>query len=94
MEHLAGTTAGTHRLVVAGGVAANRSLSISLATAAKHSGFEMFVPAPSLCTDNAAMIAWAGLEHFAMGAMDGLDAPPRARWPLDAARRNVAGAKS
>jgi len=94
MEHVAREAPEPHRLVVAGGVAANKSLSISLATAAKHSGFEMFIPAPSLCTDNAAMIAWAGLEHFAMGARDGLDAAPRARWPLDASRRNVAGAKS
>lgn len=94
MAHLARTTEPPHRLVVAGGVAANKSLSISLATAAKHSGFEMFIPAPALCTDNAAMIAWAGLEQFAIGKSNQLDAAPRARWPLDASRQNIAGAKA
>ena len=94
MEHFARTHPGSHRLVVAGGVAANKSLNVSLAAAAKHNEFDLFVPAPSLCTDNAAMIAWAGLEHFAEGKSDGLEAAPRARWPLDASRRDVAGAKT
>ncbi len=94
MEHVARTSPAPHRLVVAGGVAANKSLSVSLAVAANHAGFEMFVPSPALCTDNAAMIAWAGIEHHAMGLSDRLDAAPRARWPLDASRRDVAGAKS
>ena len=94
MELFARTHQGSHRLVVAGGVAANRSLNISLANAANYSGFDLFIPAPSLCTDNAAMIAWAGLEHFAAGQRDGLDVAPHARWPLDASRRNIAGAKA
>jgi N6-L-threonylcarbamoyladenine synthase len=94
MEHFARTHEDSHRLVVAGGVAANKSLSISLADAAKHNGFELFVPVPSLCTDNAAMIAWAGLEYVSLGKLDQLDVAPRARWPLDASRRDVAGAKA
>jgi tRNA N6-adenosine threonylcarbamoyltransferase len=94
MEFMASTTPGPHRLVVAGGVAANKSLSISLAAAANSAGFAMFVPAPQLCTDNAAMIAWAGLEHVALGRVDRLDAAPRARWPLDRSREDIAGAKA
>jgi N6-L-threonylcarbamoyladenine synthase len=94
MEHFARTASPPHRLVVAGGVAANKSLSVSLAAAAKHIGFEMFVPAPALCTDNAAMIAWGGLEQLAIGRVDRLDVAPRARWPLDTMRRQVAGAKA
>lgn len=94
MEHFARIHPGAHRLVVAGGVAANKSLNVSLADAAKHNGFDLFVPAPSLCTDNAAMIAWAGLEHFVFGKRDRLDTAPRARWPLDASRVDIAGAKA
>jgi N6-L-threonylcarbamoyladenine synthase len=44
---------------------------------------ELIVPPVSLCTDNAAMIAWAGLERFRLGMTDALDYEPRARWPLD-----------
>jgi N6-L-threonylcarbamoyladenine synthase len=94
MEHFARTHQGPHRVVVAGGVAANKSLNVSLADAAKHSGFDLFIPAPSLCTDNAAMIAWGGLEYVALGKRDQLDIAPHARWPLDASRRNIAGAKA
>ncbi len=86
--------AAPHRLVVAGGVAANKSLNVSLATAAREVGFAMFVPPAQLCTDNAAMIAWAGLEHFALADVSDLAAAPRARWPLDTSRENIAGAKS
>jgi N6-L-threonylcarbamoyladenine synthase len=94
MAFVASTGKAPHRLVVAGGVAANKSLSISLASAAKTAGFDIFVPKPELCTDNAAMIAWAGLERLALGMSDKLDAAPRARWPLDAARQDIAGAKA
>ena len=94
MALFAGQTPEPHRLVVAGGVAANKALSISLAAAAKSNGFELCVPSVHLCTDNAAMIAWAGLEHFALGKIDRLDVAPRARWPLDVSRRDVAGAKA
>ncbi|MCZ6523073.1 MAG: tRNA (adenosine(37)-N6)-threonylcarbamoyltransferase complex transferase subunit TsaD, partial [Alphaproteobacteria bacterium] len=72
------------RLVVAGGVAANRFLRARIATLAASEGMEMIVPPPALCTDTAAMIAWAGIERLGLGLSDPLDTPPRARWPLDA----------
>jgi N6-L-threonylcarbamoyladenine synthase len=70
-------------LVVAGGVAANAQLRGSLATVAARAGYELHVPPPALCTDNAAMVAWAGAERLARGLADGLDVEARARWPLD-----------
>jgi N6-L-threonylcarbamoyladenine synthase len=71
------------RFVVAGGVAANHYLRDALAGIAGEYGMELIVPPVSLCTDNAAMIAWAGLERFRLGMTDALDYEPRARWPLD-----------
>ena len=50
------------------------------------------VPPAWLCTDNAAMIAWAGAERLASGLIDGLDVPARARWPLDGSAAAVRGA--
>lgn len=75
-------------LVVAGGVAANAAIGSALAKLAEHHGFEIRVPPPRYCTDNAAMIAWAGLERFALGTRDPLDISPKARWPLDASGNN------
>ncbi len=72
-------------LVVAGGVAANRLLRARLATLAEARGLPFVAPPAALCTDNGAMIAWAGLERLRRGARDGLDAPARPRWPLDPA---------
>ncbi|MFQ5955794.1 MAG: tRNA (adenosine(37)-N6)-threonylcarbamoyltransferase complex transferase subunit TsaD [Kiloniellales bacterium] len=71
-------------LVVAGGVAANRALRARLRALAEAEGFAFLAPPPDLCTDNAAMIAWAGLERLRLGLSDGLDFAPRPRWPLDA----------
>jgi N6-L-threonylcarbamoyladenine synthase len=79
-------------LVVAGGVAANRALRSALAELATDKGRAFSVPPGWLCTDNAAMIAWAGAERLAAGKCDGLDAPARARWPLDEAAEKVRGA--
>jgi N6-L-threonylcarbamoyladenine synthase len=79
-------------LVVAGGVAANQAIRSALADLAARNGRGFSVPPAWLCTDNAAMIAWAGAERFAAGLSDGLDAPARARWPLDEAAEKVRGA--
>jgi N6-L-threonylcarbamoyladenine synthase len=79
-------------LVVAGGVAANRAIRERLAALAADHGRRFSVPPAWLCTDNAAMIAWAGAERLAAGLTDGYDAPARARWPLDEAADKVRGA--
>jgi N6-L-threonylcarbamoyladenine synthase len=70
-------------LVAAGGVAANARLRHRLAVLADAAGLAFVAPPPVLCTDNGAMIAWAGLERLRLGLTDGLDAPVRPRWPLD-----------
>ncbi|HZU91830.1 MAG TPA: tRNA (adenosine(37)-N6)-threonylcarbamoyltransferase complex transferase subunit TsaD [Stellaceae bacterium] len=72
-------------LVAAGGVAANARLRRRLVALARDAGLAFAAPPPSLCTDNGAMIAWAGRERLRLGLCDGLDAPPRPRWPLDPA---------
>jgi N6-L-threonylcarbamoyladenine synthase len=74
---------GRRRLVVAGGVAANQALKGALAAAAAEEGYQLTVPPPQLCTDNAAMVAWAGAERFACGWTDAPPLKARARWPLD-----------
>jgi len=74
-------------VVAAGGVASNRDLREGLgALAAKHR-CALVLPPPGLCTDNAAMIAWAGIERLKQGLVDGLDFAPRPRWPLDPVSR-------
>jgi N6-L-threonylcarbamoyladenine synthase len=70
-------------LVAAGGVAANQALRAALQEVAAQAGTQLVVPPPALCTDNGAMIAWAGAERLALGLTDALGAPPRARWRLD-----------
>ncbi|HET8749900.1 MAG TPA: tRNA (adenosine(37)-N6)-threonylcarbamoyltransferase complex transferase subunit TsaD [Sphingomicrobium sp.] len=79
-------------LVVAGGVAANQAIRRALAGLAEREGRGFSVPPAWLCTDNAAMIAWAGAERFGLGLCDSLDAPARARWPLDESAEKVRGA--
>ncbi|WP_295707862.1 tRNA (adenosine(37)-N6)-threonylcarbamoyltransferase complex transferase subunit TsaD [uncultured Brevundimonas sp.] len=76
-----------HRLfVVAGGVAANRTIRATLEGVAARNGFDFLAPPMAYCTDNAAMIALAGAERLALGLTSDIDAPARPRWPLDEAR--------
>ncbi len=83
MDHYAALFPADRRLVVAGGVAANRAVRSALQEAAAERGFSFHAPALRFCTDNAAMIALAGAERLALGLADDLDAPARPRWPLD-----------
>jgi N6-L-threonylcarbamoyladenine synthase len=71
-------------LVAAGGVAANQAIRGALQSVAAAAETTLIIPPPALCTDNGAMIAWAGAERLAAGLTDTMDAAPRARWPLDA----------
>ena len=70
-------------IVVAGGVAANMQIRLALSSVAESHGYNFVAPPIKLCTDNAAMIAFAGLEHFKSGKMSGVDFRPRARWSLE-----------
>jgi N6-L-threonylcarbamoyladenine synthase len=79
-------------LVVAGGVAANAGVRNALESLAGEHGMRFVAPPLWLCTDNAAMIAWAGAERFAAGLTDPLDFPARPRWPLDPGAEKVRGA--
>lgn len=73
-------------LVVAGGVAANAAVRAALRDVATRRGVVLAAPPPRLCTDNAVMVAWAGLERLRLGLHDPLDAAPRPRWPLEELR--------
>jgi N6-L-threonylcarbamoyladenine synthase len=70
-------------LAVAGGVAANQMIRGALEAAAAGAGARFLAPPLRLCTDNGAMIAWAGIERFRLGHRDGMDLMARPRWPLD-----------
>jgi tRNA N6-adenosine threonylcarbamoyltransferase len=70
-------------LVAAGGVAANHAIRAALQDVAANAETTLIIPPPALCTDNGAMIAWAGAERLAMGLTDEMDVAPRARWLLD-----------
>jgi N6-L-threonylcarbamoyladenine synthase len=85
LRRFAGEFGQGHTLVVAGGVAANTRLRQVLGDLATGHGVAFVAPPLSLCTDNAAMIAWAGIERRLLGDEDALDVAPRPRWPLDAA---------
>jgi N6-L-threonylcarbamoyladenine synthase len=79
-------------LVVAGGVAANSELRQTLQSICGQHGFRFIAPPMALCTDNAAMVAWAGLERMAEGfAPDELTVAPRSRWPLDETAESLLG---
>ena len=83
----------TPALVVAGGVAANRAIRESLEALCARHGMRLVAPPPALCADNAAMIAWAGIERLRAGlaAPGALAAAPRSRWPLDEAASPLIG---
>jgi tRNA N6-adenosine threonylcarbamoyltransferase len=78
-------------LVAAGGVAANQAIRGALQDVAAKAQTTLIIPPPALCTDNGAMIAWAGAERMALGLTDTMEAAPRARWLLDANAKAPAG---
>jgi N6-L-threonylcarbamoyladenine synthase len=86
------TVDGVTALVVAGGVAANTAIRGALTDLAAQNGLRFVAPPLWLCTDNAAMIGWAGAERFALGLTDPLDFPARPRWPLDPGAEKARGA--
>ncbi|MDJ0612597.1 MAG: tRNA (adenosine(37)-N6)-threonylcarbamoyltransferase complex transferase subunit TsaD [Rhizobiaceae bacterium] len=81
----------TKTLVVAGGVAANGEIRNALEKTAETHGMRLIAPPLKLCTDNAAMIAWAALERFERGKVSSLDLSPRSRWPLDESAETMLG---
>lgn len=83
---------GAPLLAVAGGVAANQSLRAALMAMADAAGARFVAPPLRLCTDNGAMIAWAGIEAFRAGQRDGMDLAARPRWPLDQRSAPMLGA--
>lgn len=82
-RHALAMLPGARALVVAGGVAANQAVRQALNTVAQGAGVPLIAPPIRLCTDNAVMIAWAGLLRLQVGVQDRLDHAPRPRWPLD-----------
>src|SRR6202040_742518 len=81
-------------LVAAGGVVANQTIRKILQRAAFEGGTVLVAPPIALCTDNGAMIAWAGAERLALGLTDPLDVAPRARWPLEQVTKAAATAEA
>ena len=78
--------------VIAGGVASNLSIRKNLIKLAKEKNFTPIFPPIHLCSDNAAMIAWAGIERYKINLIDGLEFPSKARWPLDSSAPFLKGA--
>jgi N6-L-threonylcarbamoyladenine synthase len=89
-RHALAMAPGSTALVVAGGVAANRAVCASLGRVAERAGLPLVAPPIRLCTDNAVMVAWAGIERLRAGFADPLDHAPRPRWPLDELRTREA----
>ena len=81
-------------LVCAGGVAANQAIRKALHRVAFEAGTNLVAPPPALCTDNGAMIAWAGAERLALGLTDPMNTAPRARWPLEEVTKAAAAIPS
>ncbi|XUU60482.1 tRNA (adenosine(37)-N6)-threonylcarbamoyltransferase complex transferase subunit TsaD [Erythrobacter sp. HA6-11] len=95
LDRLTGSLANSEpvsALVVAGGVAANQTIRAALEGFADRHGMTFSAPPLKLCTDNAAMIAWAGCERLALGQNDPLDFVARPRWPLDPKAKPARGA--
>jgi N6-L-threonylcarbamoyladenine synthase len=78
-------------VVVAGGVGANQPIRRALQRLSFEAGLKLVIPEPKLCTDNGAMIAWAGIERLSVGLKDGMETPARARWPLDGKSEALVG---
>jgi N6-L-threonylcarbamoyladenine synthase len=82
---------GVTGFAVAGGVAANTAIRAGLESVSHAADVRFLAPPLALCTDNAAMIAWAGIERLSLGLTDGLDLKARPRWPLDESRPALLG---
>ena len=82
-RHALAMAPGITALVVSGGVAANSAIRIALTEVAEGAGLPLVAPPIRLCTDNAVMVAWAGIERLRAGLTDPWDHAPRPRWPLD-----------
>jgi N6-L-threonylcarbamoyladenine synthase len=82
LGHALGMMPDASAVVVAGGVASNLLLRARLSGVAAGAGLGLIAPPLRLCTDNAVMVAWAGIERLRVGLVDGLDAPCMPRWPL------------
>jgi N6-L-threonylcarbamoyladenine synthase len=82
LQHALGMMPEASAVVVAGGVASNFLLRARLSEVAGQAGKSLIAPPLRLCTDNAVMVAWAGIERLRAGLVDGLDAACRPRWPL------------
>jgi N6-L-threonylcarbamoyladenine synthase len=80
--------------VAAGGVASNDAVRRALQRFAGESGLKLVLPPSELCTDNGAMIAWAGIERLMLGLTDDLTVAARPRWPLDPAAERVGGGRA
>ena len=81
-------------IVAAGGVASNSALRRALLRFAGESGFRLVLPPAALCTDNGAMIAWAGIERLLLGMTDDMTVAARPRWPLDPSAERVGGGRA
>jgi N6-L-threonylcarbamoyladenine synthase len=84
MDMMRGRFPAANLLVVAGGVASNAAVRVGLAEAARGRGFCLIAPPVRLCSDNAVMVAWVGIERLRRGWSSGLDAAAHPRWPLEA----------
>ena len=80
--------------VIAGGVASNQSIRRALTRFCGEAGLPLIMPPPKLCTDNGAMIAWAGIEKLRLGLSDPLDFAARPRWPLDQKAERIHNGKA